>query len=143
MAELAKIRCVNGLRSLREEANSGEWSWRAMRHGLSRISRGGETGLIDRATADALLRDVEANERKSLSFGSILAIMAALLFGAAILILVAANWEAFPRLARVGRCLRLSSPAMSAAPSLKRATMARSAKRYGWSRPPPSAARSR
>ena len=48
-----------------------------------------------------LPRDVEANERKSLSFGSILAMMAALLFGAAILIFVAANWEAIPRLARV------------------------------------------
>src|SRR5690606_13344429 len=37
-----------------------------------------------------------------LSFGSILAIMAALLLGAAILIFVASNWEAIPRVARVG-----------------------------------------
>ena len=67
----------------------------------SDIARWQQTGLIDAATADSLARDVEANERKSLSFGSILAMMAALLFGAAILIFVAANWDAIPRLARV------------------------------------------
>ena len=65
------------------------------------IARWRQAGLIDAPTADALIRDVAANERASLSFGSILAMMAALLFGAAILIFVAANWEAFPRLARV------------------------------------------
>ncbi|RWN58501.1 DUF2157 domain-containing protein [Mesorhizobium sp.] len=65
------------------------------------IARWLQAGLIDASTADALTRDVEANERKSLSFGSILAMMAALLFGAAVLIFVAANWEAIPRLARV------------------------------------------
>jgi uncharacterized membrane protein len=67
----------------------------------SDIARWQQAGLIDATTADSLVRDVEANERKSLSFGSILAMMAALLFGAAILIFVAANWDAFPRLARV------------------------------------------
>ncbi|CAN7462495.1 DUF2157 domain-containing protein [Mesorhizobium sp. LjNodule214] len=67
----------------------------------SDIARWLEAGLIDGPTADALRRDIEANERRSLSFGSILAMMAALLFGAAILIFVAANWEAIPRLARV------------------------------------------
>jgi uncharacterized membrane protein len=66
------------------------------------IARWAQSGLIDAATADALARDVDANERRSLSFGSILAMMAALLFGAAILIFVGANWEAIPRLARVG-----------------------------------------
>ncbi|MDF3216711.1 DUF2157 domain-containing protein [Mesorhizobium sp. M7A.F.Ca.CA.001.09.2.1] len=65
------------------------------------IARWQQAGMIDPATADSLARDVEANERKSLSFGSILAMMAALLFGAAILIFVAANWDAIPRLARV------------------------------------------
>jgi uncharacterized membrane protein len=65
------------------------------------IARWRQAGLIDAPTADALTRDVAANERASLSFGSILAMMAALLFGAAILIFVAANWEVFPRLARV------------------------------------------
>jgi uncharacterized membrane protein len=67
----------------------------------SDITRWLQAGLIDAPTADALGRDVEANERKSFSFGSILAMMAALLFGAAILIFVAANWEGIPRLARV------------------------------------------
>lgn len=67
----------------------------------SDIARWRQGGLIDAATADILARDIEANARKSLSFGSILAMMAALLFGAAILIFVAANWEAIPRLARV------------------------------------------
>ncbi|TPK38080.1 DUF2157 domain-containing protein [Mesorhizobium sp. B2-5-3] len=67
----------------------------------SDIARWLEAGLIDAPTADALRRDVEINARQSLSFGSILAMMAALLFGAAILIFVAANWEAIPRLARV------------------------------------------
>ncbi|MDX8497429.1 DUF2157 domain-containing protein [Mesorhizobium sp. VK4C] len=65
------------------------------------IARWQEAGLIDAPTADALISDVAASERSSLSFGSILAMMAALLFGAAILIFVAANWEAIPRLARV------------------------------------------
>ncbi|TIX21273.1 MAG: DUF2157 domain-containing protein, partial [Mesorhizobium sp.] len=65
------------------------------------IARWREIGLIDPATAEALACDVAANERASLSFGSILAMMAALLFSAAILIFVAANWEAFPRLVRV------------------------------------------
>ncbi|RUT92982.1 DUF2157 domain-containing protein, partial [Mesorhizobium sp. M7A.T.Ca.TU.009.02.1.1] len=35
------------------------------------IARWLQAGLIDAATADSLSRDVEANERKSLSFGSI------------------------------------------------------------------------
>ncbi|KQZ96554.1 hypothetical protein ASD64_17265 [Mesorhizobium sp. Root157] len=65
------------------------------------IARWVESGLIEPRTADALARDIEANERRSLSFGSILAMMAALLLGAAILIFVAANWEAIPRLVRV------------------------------------------
>jgi uncharacterized membrane protein len=60
------------------------------------------SGLIDGKTAEAIVLDVNAHERRSLSFGSILAIMAALLFGAAILVFVASNWEAMPRLGRVG-----------------------------------------
>ncbi|MEO5759808.1 MAG: DUF2157 domain-containing protein [Mesorhizobium sp.] len=67
----------------------------------SDIARWVQAGLIDAATGDSLAREVVANERKSLSFGSILAMLAALLFGAAILIFVAANWDAIPRLARV------------------------------------------
>jgi uncharacterized membrane protein len=66
------------------------------------IRRWTELGLISAATADALRGDIAANERRSLNFGSILAMLAAVLFGAAILIFVAANWEAIPRVARVG-----------------------------------------
>lgn len=66
------------------------------------IGRWVEGGLIDRATGEKLARDVESKERSALNFGSILAIMAALLFSAAILIFVAANWDAIPRVARVG-----------------------------------------
>ncbi len=65
------------------------------------IARWRESGLIDAATADALSADVEASDRRSFSFGSVLATLAALLLGAAILIFIAANWEAIPRLVRV------------------------------------------
>ena len=66
------------------------------------IARWVEQGLIPAQLAETLSRDVEQHDRKSLSFGSVLAMMAALLVGAAILVLIAANWEAFPRLLRVG-----------------------------------------
>ena len=65
------------------------------------IARWVEQGLIDAALAERCRATSSSNERKSLSFGSVLAMMAALLFGAAILIFVAANWEAIPRLSRV------------------------------------------
>jgi uncharacterized membrane protein len=73
----------------------------------SDIARWVEAGFIDAPTAGVLTRDVEQNERRSLSFGSILSMMAAILFGAAILILVAANWEAFARIARVAMLFAL------------------------------------
>ena len=65
------------------------------------IARWREAGMIDAATADALSLDVERNGGGTISFGSILSMMAAALFAAAILIFIAANWEAIPRLARV------------------------------------------
>ena len=65
------------------------------------IERWLAAGLIDAATAGALVRDVGKNHR-GVSFGAVLSMMAAALFSAAILIVVAANWEAVPRLARVG-----------------------------------------
>lgn len=61
-----------------------------------------EAGLIDAVTAEQIGRDVESHDRRALSFGFVLGVMAALLLGAAILLLVAANWEAIPRLLRVG-----------------------------------------
>lgn len=71
------------------------------------IKRWRAAGLIDARTADMLNLDVEQNERRSLSFGSILAMMAALLLAAAILVFIAANWEAIPRLVRVGALFAL------------------------------------
>lgn len=65
------------------------------------IARWLEAGLIDRQTADRLLVDVGHSEARRLSFGAVLAIMAAVLVGAAILLFIAANWEAVPRIARV------------------------------------------
>lgn len=61
-----------------------------------------ERGLIDQPTGAALLADAQTRSRNSFNFGSVLAVMAALLLGAALLLLVAANWEAIPRLVRVG-----------------------------------------
>lgn len=66
------------------------------------IARWAETGLIDAATAGALGLDIERQSVRRISFGSVLAMMAAALLGAAILIFIAANWEAMPRLLRVG-----------------------------------------
>ena len=71
------------------------------------IKRWRAAGLIDARTADVLNLDVKQNERRSLSFGSILAMMAALLLAAAILVFIAANWEAIPRLVRVGALFAL------------------------------------
>lgn len=65
------------------------------------INRWAAAGLIDVATAAALSSDVDTKHR-GVSFGTVLSMMAAALFSAAILLVVAANWEAIPRLVRVG-----------------------------------------
>jgi uncharacterized membrane protein len=64
------------------------------------IRRWSDIGLIDVDTAEALARDVESRAA-GISFGQVLAVMAAVLLGASILIFIAANWEEIPRLARV------------------------------------------
>lgn len=64
------------------------------------IARWEAGGLIDARTASALRADVDSRPG-GVSFGQILSILAAVLIGAAILLLIAANWEAFPRLLRV------------------------------------------
>ena len=66
------------------------------------IARWRETGLIDPATAERLLHDVEQTARRGFSFGTVLALLAAALFCAAVLIFVAANWEMIDRPVRVG-----------------------------------------
>jgi uncharacterized membrane protein len=65
------------------------------------IDRWRDAELIDDATASALAAEAEAHHRRGFSLGGILAILAAIFVGAALLLLIAANWEAFPRLARV------------------------------------------
>lgn len=65
------------------------------------IDRWVERGLIDQATAAVLRRDVERSSRAAISLGTVLAVMAAVLVGAAILIIIAANIEHVPRIARV------------------------------------------
>lgn len=64
------------------------------------IGRWNDAGLIDAETAAALSLDVDTNHR-GVSFGAVLSMMAAALLSAAILLVVAANWDAIPRLVRV------------------------------------------
>src|SRR5690606_17690317 len=58
-------------------------------------------GLLDAPTAGRLLQEYDSRP-SSFSLGRVLMIIAALLVSAAVLLLVAANWEAIPRLARLG-----------------------------------------
>ncbi|MGH6762936.1 MAG: DUF2157 domain-containing protein [Phyllobacterium sp.] len=67
---------------------------------VSTINRWEAGGLIDQETAKRLLADV-ALHRNRFGLGGVLAVLGALLLGAAILTLVAANWETIPRLVRV------------------------------------------
>lgn len=71
------------------------------------IERWRKAGLVDEATARSLQADVEANNSGRLSFGTVLSVMAAALFAAAILVFIAANWEAMPRLARAAMLFAL------------------------------------
>jgi len=71
------------------------------------IARWREAGLIDEATAATLSFDIERNGGRTVSFGTVLTIMAAALFAAAVLIFIAANWEMIPRLVRVFMLLTL------------------------------------
>ncbi|WP_040674248.1 DUF2157 domain-containing protein [Rhizobium grahamii] len=59
-----------------------------------------EKGLLPEATAGALLGEYDARPA-SFSLGKVLMILAAILLGAAILLVVASNWEAIPRLVRL------------------------------------------
>ncbi|MET3659999.1 DUF2157 domain-containing protein [Aquamicrobium ahrensii] len=71
------------------------------------VERWVSSGLIDRPTAEKLVSDAERRDRRSFGPGAALAMMAALLFGAGVLIFIAANWEAFPRLVRVASLFAL------------------------------------
>jgi uncharacterized membrane protein len=63
-------------------------------------------GLIDAETASRLLQEYDTRE-SAFSLGRVLMTIAALLVAAAVLLLVAANWEAIPRLARLVGILAL------------------------------------
>lgn len=71
------------------------------------IARWRDAGLIDAATADRLSHDIDQNTVSRFNLGAVLGMMAAALFAAAILLIVASNWEAIPRLARVGTLFAL------------------------------------
>ena len=73
----------------------------------SEIDRWQAAGLIEAETAGRLRADVDARGGTGFSFAVVLSAFAALLFGAAILLFVAANWEDIPRLFRVGLVLVL------------------------------------
>lgn len=66
------------------------------------IARWQNEGLIDPQIASRLSADIEARRPRSISFGGVIGALAGILLAAAILLFVAANWEAFPRLVRVG-----------------------------------------
>ncbi|MBD9372172.1 DUF2157 domain-containing protein [Rhizobium sp. ARZ01] len=59
-----------------------------------------EKGLIDGSTAGRLLVEYDQRE-SSFSLGRVLMVIAALLLSGAVLLLIAANWEAIPRVARL------------------------------------------
>lgn len=65
------------------------------------IDRWAAVGLIDKQTAVRLSDDIGRNAGRAISFGTVLAVMAAILLGASVLVFIAANWEAIPRLVRV------------------------------------------
>ena len=64
------------------------------------IERWVQKGLIDPSTAKRLNAELE-EQSGGFGLGGVLAVFGALLLGAAIITLVAANWESIPRLARV------------------------------------------
>jgi uncharacterized membrane protein len=72
------------------------------------IERWVASGLIDRATADKLYHDL-ANRPGKFGLGAVLGVLGAVLLGAALLTLVASNWNAIPRLVRVGLILAVIS----------------------------------
>lgn len=63
-------------------------------------------GLLTDETADSLLKEYDTRPA-SFSLGNVLMILAAILLAAAILLVIASNWEQIPRLVRVGVILAL------------------------------------
>lgn len=65
------------------------------------VARWQHEGLIDAETASRLNADLEKRGPR-FSLGSVLATLGGLLLGAAVIMLVAANWQDMPRMARIG-----------------------------------------
>ncbi|MFS2326530.1 DUF2157 domain-containing protein [Brucella sp. H1_1004] len=65
------------------------------------VARWQQEGLIDADTASRLNADLEKRGPR-FSLGSVLATLGGLLLGAAVIMLVAANWQDMPRMARIG-----------------------------------------
>lgn len=70
------------------------------------IARWRNDGLISGRTADVLAADIERRHGDGFTFGNVLAIMAAVLVGAAILVFIAANWEGIRGWGVSAPCLR-------------------------------------
>ncbi len=70
------------------------------------VERWQQEGLIDAATASRLNADLE-KRATGFSLGAVLATLGGLLLGAAVIMLVAANWQDMPRLMRIGMVLAL------------------------------------
>lgn len=71
------------------------------------IERWRVAGMIDDATAAVLSSDIVAHARKGISLGAIVAMLSAALFAAAVLLVIAANWEFIDRPVRVGMVFAL------------------------------------
>ena len=68
------------------------------------IDRWQAQGLFDKETANRLHADVRTNSN-GYGVGGVLAVLGALLLGAALILFIAANWETIPRIGRVGLIL--------------------------------------
>ncbi|AKI00500.1 putative membrane protein [Hoeflea sp. IMCC20628] len=88
---------------------------------LSReIDQWTRSGLLQPGQAEALLKDHD-RRHTGFSLSSVLAVLAAVLFGAAVIALIAANWEAIPRPMRVAMIVVLISAGLAiAAVALRR-----------------------
>jgi uncharacterized membrane protein len=70
------------------------------------IDRWLEKGLIHESQRRAILAELES-QSGGFGLGGVLAVLGALLLGAAVITLIAANWDAIPRLGRVGIVIAL------------------------------------